>query len=1371
MSRTVFLLLLLPLLTYPVLHAQDCADAGPDSTICGFDLDLVGNPPGGYWTHLCDPGGQLVKIDSMFPGGIRIRVTGCGSYHFIYHIDQAPCISEDTVEIRFENRNFRIQQTQYEISLGYPNNPCHTDPKDSCGPVRVLNGFLPVTPLWRFSIRGDCESYEITQSLGGVDSANCSVDSITQDIMVTRDTARLNWTTSQPAFIDLDENGNLIKNDINRFVGFLTGALLDELNQKCPLQKCFNEPSSCLDSILIDTVQKLIPVHLGGSWYYLNGTQSQRLSDLSLIDINGEEFILYLPNGNVHYGPEPIIFELFSTDGNQNPIPLNSVQRIHLQWREEWKYDTIEYYIYREISDVNCPCQGTTILGGDIDFPPIPNFFCPDVRLIFAPEVDATIMGDSSYCKGDFAELTARSGFRTYQWSDGTTDTITYVTSPGTVILQVEDQRGCYGSDTMEVLELPQPSLSVDINKPILCRGECTQVTLGSEPGNILVWDNRDTTTMLQLCPNVTTTYRARAINEGGCSRDTLIRVQVFSAPDPLIGNTDQLTCSQTSVTLRVSRPDTSARRGYFWAGPGIDFVNKTELNPVVSEPGIYIFTVLDSISGCTGSDTVVVVIDTLKPRAFAGADLLINCLDSTVILSSDSSDRAPGFSLEWSGPGIQSSNKFDPSPEVALPGLYILKIQNLGNDCLSFDTVQVRLDTTKALADAGPDRTLPCDSASISLGGNQSTSSNLFNGQWTGSGIDSTNREGFSTKVSLPGTYVLRVWHQISGCEAADTVLVSEPDSLPMVRLIKNWDISCLHDTAVLDGSQSAGRNLKYFWAGPGIGAGDRNLEKIVVRNAGKYYLLIRDTVLNCESLDSIIVKNEAGLPLANAGPDRAITCDFVSVFLDGNTDLADSISQIIWTGPGINGNNGTLRKPVVDQPGLYVLNVRNRNNGCEATDTVRVEKNLAIPTGLLGMDRTLDCNQDTIDITADLRNYKPSYNFEFKGPGISGIQERNPRQIIRIPGIYYTRITTPNPECISTDTLLVRIDTMHHKVGIPDTVWFSCEDRFYQFTVPDFARFDSVSWKDVFDRRLPTPDSGRTGTFLFEGEYSYITYPKNGCSVSGKIRVLPYSTLILDKLEIKPSCASTPSGSIKIFARSPIGPVRYSINGSAKDTTSFYGNLPPDVYIIRIYDALDCQKDTVVTIRSLLGLPLGLNGFRDSFEICKDTVIHAAELLRAFQFPPDSASFIWRLGNSQIGKDTSQYFDKPGNYTLSIMNRNGCDQIDIFYTITQDPSLARQKIQLPNVFTPNGDMENDDYKPVIEPGTIFEPEGYKLRIFNRWGQIVFESDDPTETWNGNFRGEPAPVETYIVQFKAVLDLCGSMRQLDLKTTLNLIR
>lgn len=125
------------LLSIHFSFAQDCADAGPDRFVCGFDADLIANPPGGYWTTICNPESNLVMMDSMFPGGVRVRVTACGEYEFVYHMDQGNCISTDTIKLMFENRNFRLQETEHTISLSYQANPCHSDPPDSCGPIRV----------------------------------------------------------------------------------------------------------------------------------------------------------------------------------------------------------------------------------------------------------------------------------------------------------------------------------------------------------------------------------------------------------------------------------------------------------------------------------------------------------------------------------------------------------------------------------------------------------------------------------------------------------------------------------------------------------------------------------------------------------------------------------------------------------------------------------------------------------------------------------------------------------------------------------------------------------------------------------------------------------------------------------------------------------------------------------------------------------------------------------------------------------------------------------------------------------------------------------------------------------------------------------
>jgi gliding motility-associated-like protein len=56
-----------------------------------------------------------------------------------------------------------------------------------------------------------------------------------------------------------------------------------------------------------------------------------------------------------------------------------------------------------------------------------------------------------------------------------------------------------------------------------------------------------------------------------------------------------------------------------------------------------------------------------------------------------------------------------------------------------------------------------------------------------------------------------------------------------------------------------------------------------------------------------------------------------------------------------------------------------------------------------------------------------------------------------------------------------------------------------------------------------------------------------------------------------------------------------------------------------------------------------------------------------------------------------------------------------------------------VPNTFTPNGDGTNDIFLPVLTAG--FDPTSYTLLIFNRWGEVLFESHDPAVGWDGQYK------------------------------------
>jgi gliding motility-associated-like protein len=66
-----------------------------------------------------------------------------------------------------------------------------------------------------------------------------------------------------------------------------------------------------------------------------------------------------------------------------------------------------------------------------------------------------------------------------------------------------------------------------------------------------------------------------------------------------------------------------------------------------------------------------------------------------------------------------------------------------------------------------------------------------------------------------------------------------------------------------------------------------------------------------------------------------------------------------------------------------------------------------------------------------------------------------------------------------------------------------------------------------------------------------------------------------------------------------------------------------------------------------------------------------------------------------------------------------------------------------VPNAFTPNGSGPNEVFKPVFYSG--YDPYDYTLLIFNRWGEVVFESRNTEVGWDGTYGGLPVQDGVYI--------------------------
>jgi gliding motility-associated-like protein len=131
----------------------------------------------------------------------------------------------------------------------------------------------------------------------------------------------------------------------------------------------------------------------------------------------------------------------------------------------------------------------------------------------------------------------------------------------------------------------------------------------------------------------------------------------------------------------------------------------------------------------------------------------------------------------------------------------------------------------------------------------------------------------------------------------------------------------------------------------------------------------------------------------------------------------------------------------------------------------------------------------------------------------------------------------------------------------------------------------------------------------------------------------------------------------------------------------------------------------------------------------------------------------------------DTTQWIivSKTGNYYVSVEDFRGC---------TGEAGTIIQRrcagyLYFPNVFTPNADANNDVFKPTGQ-----DIISYKLRVYNRWGEKLFETDEIEKGWDGYFKGLLSPTGTYIwLCDYSLFDKKKQIRQFNKSGSLELLR
>ncbi len=214
-------------------------------------------------------------------------------------------------------------------------------------------------------------------------------------------------------------------------------------------------------------------------------------------------------------------------------------------------------------------------------------------------------------------------------------------------------------------------------------------------------------------------------------------------------------------------------------------------------------------------------------------------------------------------------------------------------------------------------------------------------------------------------------------------------------------------------------------------------------------------------------------------------------------------------------------------------------------------------------------------------------------------------------------------------------------------------------------------------------------------------------------------------------------PSDTLHLHPTAPTGGTWTSNCGNCISADGVFDpqNLTVGAYFVRYVQGGICDATADTFLIQLMPPP--------SLVLSGDTTVSFGEEVPLLA--SGAQDYQWQpIGNLTCADCPDPVFtaDSSTVFTVTAQDAFGCLATDSLM-VTVLPEL---KFNMPNAFTPNGDGSNDVFLPAFK-GNIFEQ--YHLRVFTRWGDLVFETNSPTKGWNGLLGDVALPSDVYVFVFE----------------------
>lgn len=799
----------------------------------------------------------------------------------------------------------------------------------------------------------------------------------------------------------------------------------------------------------------------------------------------------------------------------------------------------------------------------------------------------------------------------------------------------------------------------------------------------------------------------------------------------------------------------------FYWTfgdGSGIDSINPDPPHSYGAS-GDYdvVLTTFNDSTGCDTEDTITVIVRdiqadfTFNPNG--GCSPVTINFDGTISID-ESNVFNGGYSWDYDDGGPMDSTAMP--AHIFYTGVYDVQLVALAdNGCR--DTLVQTIVVTDPIADFTISNTSGCIPHNVTFTDNSFSDTTIVSWEWFfGDGNTSTlqNPTHSYTQIGSYGTMLIIT--DASGC--VDTFVSTTPVQVtnPIANFLAFTSANICVGDSVWFVDFSNGTNLSYDWDFGDGGTSTAQNPTHTFNTAGTYSVTL--TVTDPSGCDSTLTRpayiNVQDVPnVAFTANNTTFTC-YPALVNFSDLSVGSGISSWYWD----FGDNASsvIQNPSHNytEPGVYdVTLVITTTNGC--TDSITIPNYIVVdgPVASFIMAPDTICRYDSVFFQIDSSFQVSSYSWDFgDGAGAPGVGTTTSHVYTTTGFVYPSLIYSSSNGCQQVFTDTVYVWEITAGFALSDSI--GCAPFVVDFTDQSTGA-NTFNW-DFGDQNTSTnEDPQHTYNTLGTFDVSLVISSNLlGCVDTAYNQVIVYAGPDVDIIPDPTICLGD---SIQLWATGGGDYVWTPAAGLSDDSIANpYANVDTlSQFTVTVTDTNGCigSDSVVVTVQQPAFLPN-----------TNDTTIIIGEQI--FINLPNDPNLIYTWTPS-----TGLSCDDCPNptiltledicYTVVVEDVFGCFRDEDEFCITVDEEYT---IDVPNAFTPNGDGVNDIV--YVRGWGIKELESFK--IYNRWGQLVFESNDLSIGWDGYFRGELQNMETYIYVVDAIL---YSGNKVNKKGNLSLLR